>query len=635
MDRQDSVTAEEKEAYSQLSKKLKAAIGKKKEEGESPTSQLSSGEQGNSSSRERAASKDPVLVRGKGGFTENVDIREDIVPEGIDVDGLDSDDEESSLLPPKRRDGPEEEVIKDVEEKHDEEKGEEKQEEGKDKIKKKGRKHFKPIQLSIGIAVFLIISFVPFWTDKPETRRGLAVFLFAAILWATEAIPIWVTALCIPCLSVYLQISMDNANYFPASCYESNCLSTCGIDNTIEKAGVELLASLADSNVILILGGFTIARALNKYELDNRLAVWILSKASHKPPVFMFVFMALGYFLSMWVSNVAAPVLLVFLVLPILQEIDRETKFPQTVLLGIAIACNIGGMTTPIASPQNAAALTALSSSISESCTISFFQWMAVSMPLTVLFLVFSWAFLYFVYFRPMLRELPVLNLKKHEKMTWKHIYVIVVTVITICLWCTTTLTAKYVGNIGLLSLLPVIFLYAPGVLHKEDLREIDWHILLLLGGGTALGKVVKASGLLAEVAGMLQQLLQNASLWAVLAVFNLFIIVVTNFISHTVGAITILPIVAEVAFDLNDTPPLVVLCGVIACSGASMLPVSSFPNIICYASTDKHHKSYLRAPDYIKSGAILEVFIYLLTSTMGWAIASAVFGTQCLNGGE
>lgn len=38
----------------------------------------------------------------------------------------------------------------------------------------------------------------------------------------------------------------------------------------------------------------------------------------------------LGFFLSMWVSNVAAPVLLVFLVLPIVKEIDRESKYGTT-----------------------------------------------------------------------------------------------------------------------------------------------------------------------------------------------------------------------------------------------------------------------------------------------------------------
>jgi len=60
---------------------------------------------------------------------------------------------------------------------------------------------------------------------------------------------------------------------------------------------------------MLLLGGFAIAAALSKYGIAKMLATVVLSKAGTKPRTVLLTNMFVAMFASMWISNVAAPVL--------------------------------------------------------------------------------------------------------------------------------------------------------------------------------------------------------------------------------------------------------------------------------------------------------------------------------------
>jgi hypothetical protein len=97
------------------------------------------------------------------------------------------------------------------------------------------------------------------------------------------------------------------------------------------------------------------------------------------------------------------------------------------------------------------------------------------------------------------------------------------------------------------LTLRPQV-LHGSGILDVSDLRALDWHVLLLLGGGGALGRAIRESGLLHEVGNFIIWIMgANASPFALLAVFVAVILVITNFVSHTVASITMMPVVVEV----------------------------------------------------------------------------------------
>lgn len=76
----------------------------------------------------------------------------------------------------------------------------------------------------------------------------------------------------------------------------------------------------------------------------------------------------------MWISNVAAPVLCYSLIAPILKaasaeqsrvafggsqwdSADRDNRLCKALVMGIALASNVGGLSSPISSPQNLFAL--------------------------------------------------------------------------------------------------------------------------------------------------------------------------------------------------------------------------------------------------------------------------------------
>lgn len=76
-----------------------------------------------------------------------------------------------------------------------------------------------------------------------------------------------------------------------------------------KEAATYVFASMWTSVIMLLLGGFTVAAALSKYDIAKRIATFVLSKAGTKPRTVLVTNMFVAAFASMWISNVAAPVL--------------------------------------------------------------------------------------------------------------------------------------------------------------------------------------------------------------------------------------------------------------------------------------------------------------------------------------
>jgi phosphate transporter len=110
----------------------------------------------------------------------------------------------------------------------------------------------------------------------------------------------------------------------------------------------------------LLLGGYTISAAFSRCELELYIASWLQQKLGKSPKLFILAVMFLGLFLSMWISNHTAPILCASILIPIVEDLPKDSRFTKGLLLGLAYACNFGGMTTPIASLQNALAVSQL-----------------------------------------------------------------------------------------------------------------------------------------------------------------------------------------------------------------------------------------------------------------------------------
>ena len=86
--------------------------------------------------------------------------------------------------------------------------------------------------------------------------------------------------------------------------------------------------------IMLLLGGFAIASAFTKHFIAKRMATWVLSKVSSKPQYVLIANMLVATFASMWITNVAAPVLCFSLLQPILRTLPSGHSFAKSLVLG-------------------------------------------------------------------------------------------------------------------------------------------------------------------------------------------------------------------------------------------------------------------------------------------------------------
>ena len=292
--------------------------------------------------------------------------------------------------------------------------------------------------------------------------------------------------------------------------------------------------------------------------------------------------------------------------------------------MGIALASNVGGMTSPISSPQN---IFAIERMVLIGSTPSWLQWFAIALPIAVVVNLLCWGLLLAVY-RPG-QEVQELRPLKPSKDPWTatQLYVMFVSIATVALWCANTSLERYTGEMGTLAILPLVAFFGTGVLGKDDWNGFLWDVVMLAMGGLALGECVKSSGLLHTIAAHIGDYVDGLGLWPVLMIFCALVLLCTTFISHTVGAMIILPIVQTVGEDMKDNPhpKLLVMGAALMCSGAMGLPVSGFPNMNAIALEDGTGSTYVTTKDFLKVGLLSSVFAFGVINTLGYVIMLAI----------
>lgn len=451
----------------------------------------------------------------------------------------------------------------------------------------------KPYPLFLALAMFIIVLWFPAIINAlpvpggkvyPQdtldaAHRCLALLIVVVILWAQDGLPLYVTSFVVLPATVLLRLLLDD---------EGKPLHS-------HAAADRVFHGMSSSTLMLIVCVYTLHAALSKFQIDKKLASEVLSRI-RGPEWLLLAVMILSVAMSMLVSNVASPVLLNSIVLPVLRDVPKSGKpFVQCILLGIAVASNIGGMPSPISSPQNAVALGLLKGKYE----ISFLEWLAVTLPLCALMITLCFLLLV-IWFKPHHYRLPKVPVHK-ERFGIPHYAVIATVLMTVVLWSVHEATDAF-GSAGMVAVLPVIIFYGSGLLVKEDFNNLPWDVVYLVAGGTVLGQAVGSSRLLDLVAGRLHHMLGSAPLWVAFTVFISFMAVVSNMVSHTVSAIIVLPIIMEVGVNMGH-PRLLVMGGVLACSGAMALPVSSFPNMAALGVMSDMGSPFLNASELLRVG--------------------------------
>lgn len=358
--------------------------------------------------------------------------------------------------------------------------------------------------------------------------------------------PLFVTALLIPFLIVILRVMRSEEEDIDGR-VTYHRLSAM-------DASKAVFASMLSPVIMLLLGGFSIAEALNKYGIAKSLATFILSKAGTRPSNVLFVNMLVASLASMWISNVAAPVLCFSLIRPILQSLPNESAFGPCLIMGIALASNLGGIASPIASPQNVIAIQNMSP------PPSWGDWFCVSIPICLLGNLIVWLWLlksYRITNNTRISSSTMNNMQSPDSpITSTQIFVIGVTVFTIVLWCIVRSYKEILGDMGIIAIIPLVAFFGSGVLTKDDFNNFLWSVIVLAMGGIALGKAVESSGLLYTIASHISERVIGLSSFQVLFIFSTAVLLIATFISHTVAALIIIPIVAKVGTHLLDPNP-------------------------------------------------------------------------------
>ena len=437
-----------------------------------------------------------------------------------------------------------------------------------------------------------------------EAYLMLAITIWIAIWWISEAIPIAVTSL----LPIVL---------FPLS----------GILDVSETT-----AAFGDKYVFLYLGGFILAIAIEKWNLHKRIALNIINLIGTNIYRIILGFMVATAFLSMWISNTATAVMMLPMAMSIVSELkdnpntieNENIIFGKAVMLGIAYAASIGGIATLIGTPPNLVFAGFVQKTYG--IEISFWQWIRFGLPISIIMLAIAWFYLTRVAFKFKQIEFPggkqEINrllaqlgpMKKEEKL------VLVVFILTAFCWITRSFilqklvpsmddTSIAIGAAILLFLLPSSSSKKPLIVW-EDAIKIPWGIILLFGGGMALASGFQTTGL-AVWLGNQMSLLEGISLFLLVLIIVASVNFLTEVTSNLATAAMLMPILAPLALNLNINPFILMVATTVAASCAFMLPVATPPNAVVFGS------GYLKISDMIKTGFWLNVISILLLTLM------------------
>lgn len=300
------------------------------------------------------------------------------------------------------------------------------------------------LQLAVSIGLFVALLKVRALRmfATVEEQNCFALVILCTCLWVTEVIPLFATSLLVPFLIVTLRIARVEDD-------------EGGRRLSAPETSRWIFEQMFAPNIVLLLGGFTLAAALSKYGIDKVLATRVLRLAGTRPSVVLLAHMMVACFASMWVSNVAAPVLMFSLVQPILRTLPPRSPYATSLVMGIALASNIGGQTSPIASPQNLIALEYMD------VPLGWVQWFAITIPVSGMSLLAIWLILLWNFGSgkgTVIRRIP----EPAGSLTYTQWFIASVCIGTIVLWCLEKNFEWIVGDMGIIALCELLLTQCP-----------------------------------------------------------------------------------------------------------------------------------------------------------------------------
>jgi sodium-dependent dicarboxylate transporter 2/3/5 len=463
--------------------------------------------------------------------------------------------------------------------------------------------------------VFLLLLLTPAGRLSPQAHRLAAIMVMVVVLWVSEALPMAVTAILGPMLAVIFGVAPARA----------------------------VLAPFADPIIFLFIGSFMLAEAMFVHGVDRRIAFSALSSRliGQSASRILIIYGAVATAISMWISNTATTAMMFPIGLSIVSHLSRPgagqagggedderrlRRFALAMMLMTSFGASVGGMATPVGTPPNLIGIGMI-----ERIThvhIDFFHWMTLGVPIVLVLFAFLALFFHWSLVRgvrvgegsaTLVRE----ELRKLGPISVGQRNVLIAFGTTVLLWTLPGLlaviglgrsafyswyqeavpegVAAILGAI-LLFLLPISWRKRRFTLSWEQASRIDWGIVLLYGGGLALGDLAFDTGLANWLGVSLMEWLPTHSTFALCALFAGLAIVLSEATSNTASANMIVPVALAVSQPAGVNPILPALAATLGASMGFMMPISTAPNAIVYSS------GHVPITQMMRYGIILDV---------------------------
>lgn len=465
------------------------------------------------------------------------------------------------------------------------------------------------------IAALIGIFFAPEGMPR-EAVLVAAIGSWMAIWWATEAIPVAITAF-LPLIALPI-------------------LGVAPIR--------EISAPYAHPIIYLFFGGFVVALAIERCGLHRRIALGIFRLVGTDARALVGGFMIAAAVVSMWISNTSTTLMLLPIAVSVVTvigetmpelEVKQRSHFGTALLLGLAYGATLGGLSTLVGTPPNAFMAGFMSDNYGVE--IDFARWMLVGVPVSIILLPIAWFSLTHIIFPVKFKASQ--EAAKHiasmhsglggmSKAEWR----------TGALFVFLVLGWMFRGQFSDIPLIGEIsdtgvamiaavaaFLIPSGdrgksLMDWEDMTRLPWGVLILFGGGLALASAVSSSGLALWLGQQLSPLgAVNLALLVVAAAA--LVIFLTELTSNLATTATFLPVIAAIAVETGQDPLVFVIPITLAASCAFMLPVATPPNAIVFSS------GLVSIPKMARAGLALNIIAVAVLSVIALTLAPMVFG--------
>ena len=476
--------------------------------------------------------------------------------------------------------------------------------------------------------VLAIAAYLAAPAEFSEAARGtLLVTVWTVTWWVTEAIPIPAASL----LPAVLLPLMGVCKASVAAKFYSHHL------------------------ILLLLGGFFLAKAVECSGLHRRIALATLTSVGTSPRRLAFGFLITSAMLSMWISNTSTTLMLMPIAISVARRTAKEMKsggaaFTTCLLLCTAYGANVGGIGTLIGTPPNLI-FTKNAEELIPPVNIDFLHWLQFGLPMVIIFIPII-GFLMTRFLLPLApgtstsgRESLLEERRSLGKMSSAEARVLVVFICTALLWMTrggagfsgwSGVVGGWMGmaegsaheylNDSFVALVAGISLFLiPGkrggapLLDWDQAKEVPWGMLLLFGGGFAIGGAFQQSELSSHFGKWMAQWvdLPFAGIVVTISMATTFLTEVT---SNTASMHVLMPILKEAALEGGVAPIHMMLPAVLSVSCAFMLPVATAPNAIVFSTGKVQIRTMIRCGVVLNLvGVLVVLLVTMITQALDW----------------